>query len=116
MIRRIRRRLIIHQHRLPNRPRKVTLEPQIRDLRNLLIALALIILNKQSDASNVVEQCSLHGKLDGFVRGGGGRCEWDFEGLDGLQVGTGAEVEVVAVDVELDGTGGGLEGGGVDED
>ena len=110
MIARVRSRLIKKIHRFPAQLHPLAFEPQIANPRLVLVALAPIILEKQVQRSTSVEEGALDGNLLDFVR------LRELEGLRGWQVGRGAEVEVVGVEVEFAGLRSGGSGGGAEEE
>lgn len=97
MITRPRRRLVHDLHRLPTQLDEIPLEPQIADPGHIFLAIPIVIFKKQRQRPARVEQLPLHedvldlgrlGKRNGLCRPCGAR---------------GREVQVVGVDVEVEG-------------
>lgn len=110
MITRIRRQLDHEIYRLLIQPHEIPLEPQIADPRLVLLPPAPIVLEEQRQRPRRVKQRALHRYLLHLVR------LRDLERLRGRLVGRGGEVEVVVVEEELEGFGGGGRRGGAQED
>lgn len=66
----------------------------------------MITLEKQRETLHAVEKCSLHANILDFV------CKAELDGLGGLGGRDVGEVEIVAVDVDMQGFGGRRRGRG----
>lgn len=107
MILRIRRLLIQHLKRLPIQLRKLSLEPNPIQPRDIV---PVIILHKQRQVVRIPKLSPLHLQLLDIVR------LRDGESLRRLEVRGGGEVEIVSVVVDFEGSGTAVGGGGTDED
>lgn len=101
MITRIRGRLIQNPLRRTPQPHPLPLKPQIPHPRHVLLAIPEIILKEQTQALRLAKQCP----LDGDILHLGGLGEVQL--LRGRELRGEVEVDVVAVDEELEGAGGG---------
>lgn len=112
MVARIRSRLVHHTNRLAIQSHKLALEPNVSDLRDVLLPAAPVILEEQRDRGRRVPVRAVQGQLENILPG------LRLRHLDGLrrgEVGSGAEIQVGAVFEQLEGLGSGWGRCGVEQ-
>lgn len=110
MIPRIRRRLIKYILRRPPQRRPLAAEAEVRDARDVLVAVAKVVGEEERQAAHGVEARAPHGEfLD--LRGLA-----ELKGLGRRGVVGRGEVDVVPVEEDVQGLGGRGGGGGAQED
>lgn len=110
MIARIRRCLIQDIRRRPAQLHPLTLEAQIRQPRDILIAVAKVVGEEQRQALHPAKL----GALDGQLLHLGGTAELEF--LRGFTVLCSGEIHVIAVLEDAEGPWGAVRVGGAEED
>lgn len=110
VIPRLRRRLVQDVGRRLAQPRPLAAEADVADARDVLVAVAEVVREEEHEAVHLGEERAPDGDLLHVRR------LRELERLDGPGVLGGGEVEVVAVDVQVEGSWCRGRGGGAEED